>query len=238
MKLLSLAGRTGAIVVLIGAAISGIGGRGARSDPEFETRAFVTATRLLETYGFDPTGVEPPPITYVPRIAYEEIPRYAVFGMYRPETDDILMVDEAILRLTAPDCWNVGVDKELYDRFQAYVRLLFDFSLAAIVVLAVLRMSGFRLWNSFGRFQFALAALLALCMIVLSLYSLWRMPSFREAYLQVNVEDVRIYYPDYEATTTVFSFGFVIFILNLLISGQFLAMLTARAIAGLKGADS
>ena len=131
-----------------------------------------------------------------------------------------------------------GVDKELYDRFQAYVRLLFDFSLAAIVVLAVLRMSGFRLWNSFGRFQFALAALLALCMIVLSLYSLWRMPSFREAYLQVNVEDVRIYYPDYEATTTVFSFGFVIFIMNLLISGQFLAMLTARAIAGLKGADS
>lgn len=124
-----------------------------------------------------------------------------------------------------------GVDKELYDRYQAYVRLLFNFSLASIAVLAVLRMSGFRLWSRYGRFQFALAALLALGMISVSFYSLWQLSSFQEAYLLINIEDVRIYYPDYESTTTVFSIGSVIFILNLLLSGGFLTMLTAQAAA-------
>ncbi len=121
-----------------------------------------------------------------------------------------------------------GADRSLYDLYQGYVRMVFNLSLGALILVLFLRMSRFSLSEKFSVSQFLTSCILALGMIVLSVYSLSRLPGFLVLYSTVDLEDVRMFYSSYEYNDSVFYYGYAVFGFTILSGTAFLASVLHR----------
>ena len=126
--------------------------------------------------------------------------------------------------------------REIYDIYQSYVRLVFNFSFGGIALIAVRRLILSQLKKKNTIFQFVLGAIIALGVIGISVYGLLRMGEFQILYQGVNVEDVHVLYPKYEYNDSVFFIGYLINSLALIISIVFLTITGLKTSWKQKGA--
>ena len=127
-----------------------------------------------------------------------------------------------------------GVARETYDLYQAFVRMLFNASIGGFMLLLVLRLSGFTFKDKINLFQFVIALIISVGIILVSVYGLRKLPEFLAAYNEISIEDVQIYYPDYQYSDRAFTVGYIVFPLAVLTALSFTAVLLTRFLGGTK----
>lgn len=115
-----------------------------------------------------------------------------------------------------------GSHREIYDIYQSYVRMVFNFSGAGIALIVVRKIILSQVNKRNTVFQFVLGVIIALIVIGISIYGLLRMGEFQTLYQDVKVDDVQLLYPKYEYNDSVFFIGYLINSLALIISIVFL----------------
>ena len=117
-----------------------------------------------------------------------------------------------------------GVDRELYEIYQSFTRFIFNLSACGIVLILIRKFIVSQLNKKNSILQFILDALLAAIVICLSAYSLFKMGRFLHLYQGLNIDNVKIYYPNYEYNDSVFYIGYILNAATLLLSIVFLIM--------------
>lgn len=130
-----------------------------------------------------------------------------------------------------------GVDRKLYDMYQAYVRFIFDYSLIGIVLLVIRKAVMIQLNRKGTLIQFIISLIIAIGVIGISIYGLLNMGPFKSLYQTVNIESVQLYYPRYVYDDSIFFIGYIVNSATLLISIIFVIMASIQTFGKQKEVD-
>ncbi|GAU75745.1 hypothetical protein [Fusibacter sp. 3D3] len=103
-----------------------------------------------------------------------------------------------------------GADRKLYDLLQLFNHKIFAYSLYVMLASGVMFMFGYQNGSN-HIISKGFACLSGLGSIWSCFFGLKYLPFFKNAYLKLNIEDVHMYFPEYQLSTMTFSYGYVIY---------------------------
>lgn len=101
-----------------------------------------------------------------------------------------------------------GADRKLYDLLQLFNHKIFGYSLFVMLSAGLVHVSH-NLGNGIYRTVSVISGAVSL---YLSYFIIKYLPFLKSSYLNVNLEDVQMYYPNYTMSTMTFDIGNVLFI--------------------------